>query len=190
MRDILGLFRHFLNPPGARNGLSRMLFSCFVSRQLLVSLEIGMHNAPPSCPDVFCRLISPSSSGSARHDSTHLLVSRPWRDITVIFSIRMDHSPRAYGLDLLLPTIPLDTFSGFQVAEGTVLTTLESGDTPQSMGGRSFGSRMMIPTSRQVATDNSTGCRFCKLFEMLTQGTGESCHRSKSMAMSTCETYL
>ncbi|ROW01302.1 hypothetical protein VMCG_05980 [Cytospora schulzeri] len=44
-------------------------------------------------------------------------------DVTVAFYIRVDHDPEAYGLDLISPTIPPDTFTGFPVAEGTVLTT-------------------------------------------------------------------
>lgn len=44
-------------------------------------------------------------------------------DITLTFSTRMNHYPRPYGLDLLSPTVPLENFSGFQVAEGAVLTT-------------------------------------------------------------------
>lgn len=41
-------------------------------------------------------------------------------DIAVDISIRPNHNPKAYGLDLLFPTIPLDTFSGFPVCEGIV----------------------------------------------------------------------
>lgn len=60
----------------------------------------------------------------AQTDMIQRTFSIPARgDITVTFSTRVDHKPEDYGLDLIFPTIPPDTFSGFPVAEGTVLTT-------------------------------------------------------------------
>lgn len=67
--------------------------------------------------------LSAPSSPAPSEQKIHCNFSVPARgDVTVTFSTRVDQDPRAYGLDLLFPTISLDNFSGFPVCEGTVTT--------------------------------------------------------------------
>lgn len=44
-------------------------------------------------------------------------------DVTVNISVHKDDNPQAYGLDILFPTIPSNSFSGFPVTQGTISTT-------------------------------------------------------------------